>query len=171
MSARQRFVFILALWFCAIHGKTYAATRLEPLTVGYSTFSGAYLPLWIAVENQLGKKYGLEIKSVYAGRIRPQRATRHRAPPGPLAARLGAHVRHHRRQHYARRDEPTSIVLFPSRRRLGRSPHADSRSVSVRRGEPPRRWRPRRLRQKRRRRNPPRYIIHHREHGGRRERM
>ena len=38
-----------------------AAATLEPVTVGYSTFSGAYLPLWIAVEDRLGRKYGLEL--------------------------------------------------------------------------------------------------------------
>ena len=68
----RRLVFILALLIFVIPSKAYAAARLEPLTVGYSTFSGAYLPLWIAVEDQLGRKYGLDIKSVYAGRIRPQ---------------------------------------------------------------------------------------------------
>ena len=90
MRVRQRFVFILALLFCAIHGNTYAATRLEPLTVGYSTFSGAYLPLWIAVENQLGKKYGLEIKSVYAGRIRPQQLLASGEVPFVIATGTGA---------------------------------------------------------------------------------
>jgi ABC-type nitrate/sulfonate/bicarbonate transport system substrate-binding protein len=36
----------------------FAAASPEALTVGYSSFSGAYLPLWIAVEQGLGTKYG-----------------------------------------------------------------------------------------------------------------
>src|SRR5689334_24574483 len=50
----------------------FAAASPEALTVGYSSFSGAYLPLWIAVEQGLGTKYGLDLKAIYAGRIRPQ---------------------------------------------------------------------------------------------------
>jgi hypothetical protein len=44
----------------------------DSVTIGYSSFSGAYGPLWIAVEEQLGRKYGLELKTIYAGRVRPQ---------------------------------------------------------------------------------------------------
>jgi len=45
----------------------------EPLKVKviYSSFTGAYTPLWLAVEEHLGRKYGIEIESVYAGRTRP----------------------------------------------------------------------------------------------------
>src|SRR5262247_2113292 len=50
----------------------YAASLSESLTIGYSSFSGHYVPLWIAIEDQLGKKYGLDLKAVYAGRARPQ---------------------------------------------------------------------------------------------------
>ena len=49
-----------------------AASPTESLTIGYSSFSGHYVPLWIAIEDQLGKKYGLDLKAVYAGRARPQ---------------------------------------------------------------------------------------------------
>lgn len=38
----------------------------------YSSFSGHYVPLWIAIEDHLGKKYGLDLKAVYAGGARPQ---------------------------------------------------------------------------------------------------
>src|SRR5215471_19611437 len=48
------------------------AAQSESLTIGYSSFSGHYVPLWIAIEDQLGKKYGLDLKAVYAGRARPQ---------------------------------------------------------------------------------------------------
>ena len=49
-----------------------AATKLDSVTIGYSSFSGDYVPLWIAIEEQLGKKQGLDLKAIYAGRIRPQ---------------------------------------------------------------------------------------------------
>lgn len=61
--------------FCALfvsNGASLAATKLESVTIGYSSFSGDYVPLWIAIEEQLGKKYGLDLKAIYAGRIRPQ---------------------------------------------------------------------------------------------------
>jgi len=45
-----------SLWFTSLG---FAAATLEPVTVAYSTFSGAYLPLWIAIEDHVGRKYGL----------------------------------------------------------------------------------------------------------------
>jgi ABC-type nitrate/sulfonate/bicarbonate transport system substrate-binding protein len=67
-----RFVIWLfgALIVCA--SDSYAAAQLESVTVGYSSFSGDYVPLWIAVEDRIGKKYGIDLKAVYAGRARPQ---------------------------------------------------------------------------------------------------
>lgn len=50
----------------------FAAARLEPLTVGYSNITATYAPLWIAVEEHIGAKYGVELKAIYAGRVRPQ---------------------------------------------------------------------------------------------------
>jgi ABC-type nitrate/sulfonate/bicarbonate transport system substrate-binding protein len=50
----------------------FAAARLEPLTVGYSNVTATYAPLWIAVEENIGTKYGLDLKAIYAGRVRPQ---------------------------------------------------------------------------------------------------
>jgi hypothetical protein len=35
------------------------------------SFTGAYTPLWLAVDDLLGKKYGLDFEAVYAGRARP----------------------------------------------------------------------------------------------------
>jgi hypothetical protein len=49
---------------------SFAAAATDQVTVGYSSFSGAYVPLWIAVEEQLGRKYGLELKAIYVGRVR-----------------------------------------------------------------------------------------------------
>ncbi len=58
-----------ALIVCAAHSH---AAQLESVTVGYSSFSGDYVPLWIGVEDRIGKKYGIDLKAVYAGRARPQ---------------------------------------------------------------------------------------------------
>jgi NitT/TauT family transport system substrate-binding protein len=52
--------------------QVFAAARLEPLTVGYSNVTATYAPLWIAVEEHIGIKYGLDLKAIYAGRVRPQ---------------------------------------------------------------------------------------------------
>ena len=48
-------------------GRVFAAAPLEPLTVGHSNFTGTYGPLWIAVEEGVGTKYGLDLKAIYAG--------------------------------------------------------------------------------------------------------
>ena len=37
-------------------GQVFGATRLEPLTVGYSNITATYAPLWIAVEERVGVK-------------------------------------------------------------------------------------------------------------------
>ena len=34
------------------------ATQLDSVTIGFSSFSGYYGPLWLAVDEGLGKKYG-----------------------------------------------------------------------------------------------------------------
>ena len=72
----------------------FAAAPVEPLTIGYSIFSGAYLPLWIAVEDHLGRKYGLELKAIYAGRIRPQQLLASGEVPFVMASGTGALTSH-----------------------------------------------------------------------------
>jgi hypothetical protein len=47
-----------------------AASEPVRLKIIYSSFTGAYTPLWLAVEDKLGRKYGLEFEAVYAGRAR-----------------------------------------------------------------------------------------------------
>jgi NitT/TauT family transport system substrate-binding protein len=68
-------LFRFVSWLCGAiilcASASYAA-QLESVTVGYSSFSGDYVPLWIAVEDRIGKKYGIDLKAVYAGRVRPQ---------------------------------------------------------------------------------------------------
>jgi ABC-type nitrate/sulfonate/bicarbonate transport system substrate-binding protein len=72
----------------------FAAAPLEPVTIGYSTFSGAYLPLWFAVEERLGSKYGLDLKAIYAGRIRPQQLLASGEVPFVMASGTGALTSH-----------------------------------------------------------------------------
>jgi ABC-type nitrate/sulfonate/bicarbonate transport system substrate-binding protein len=72
-SNRLWLIGVLALYsWLALVCHSYAAFPSESLTIGYSSFSGHYVPLWIAIEDHLGKKYGLDLKAVYAGRARPQ---------------------------------------------------------------------------------------------------
>jgi len=61
-------VFVSALVFA---GRARAANEPVRLKIIYSSFTGAYTPLWLAVEEKLGRKYGLEFEAVYAGRARP----------------------------------------------------------------------------------------------------
>jgi hypothetical protein len=57
---------VLAWWlicgWLAVTPKVFAASQIDSVTIGYSSFAGAYGPLWIAVEEQLGRKHGLELK-------------------------------------------------------------------------------------------------------------
>ena len=72
---RYRFLFhsTLAIVFAQfLVTPVFAAARLEPLTVGYSNVTATYAPLWLAVEEHIGAKYGLDLKAIYAGRVRPQ---------------------------------------------------------------------------------------------------
>jgi len=78
----------------AVTSFCFAAAPLEPVTIGYSTFSGAYLPLWIAVEERLGRKYGLDLKAIYAGRIRPQQLLASGEVPFVMASGTGALTSH-----------------------------------------------------------------------------
>jgi ABC-type nitrate/sulfonate/bicarbonate transport system substrate-binding protein len=72
----------------------FAAAPLEPVTVGYSSFSGAYVPLWIAVEERLGRRHGLDLKAIYAGRIRPQQLLASGEVPFVIATGTGALTSH-----------------------------------------------------------------------------
>jgi ABC-type nitrate/sulfonate/bicarbonate transport system substrate-binding protein len=82
--------FVLALSNAYI----YAAPRLEPLTVGYSNFTGTYAPLWIAVEEHVGAKHGFDLKAIYAGRVRPQQLLATGEVPVVLATATGAITSH-----------------------------------------------------------------------------
>jgi ABC-type nitrate/sulfonate/bicarbonate transport system substrate-binding protein len=62
------FVLFSVVW-CAAN--LFAASEPMRLKIIYSSFTGAYTPLWLAVEEKLGRKYGLDFEAVYAGRARP----------------------------------------------------------------------------------------------------
>ena len=67
---------ILGLWLLfsalALGASAPAAVQMESLAVGYSSLAGHHTPLWIAVEDRIGRKYGIDLKAIYAGRLRPQ---------------------------------------------------------------------------------------------------
>jgi len=75
-------------------GHVFAAGRLEPLTVGYSNFTGTYGPLWIAVEERVGAKCGLDLKAIYAGRVRPQQLLATGEMPVVIASATGTMTSH-----------------------------------------------------------------------------
>ena len=62
---------LLLSWMGCVSA-AFAATQLDTVTIGFSSFSGFYGPLWLAVEDGVGKKYGVDLRAVYAGRVRPQ---------------------------------------------------------------------------------------------------
>ncbi len=64
-------VIIVFLSALVVAGSARAASEPVRLKIIYSSFTGAYTPLWLAVEEKLGRKYGLEFEAVYAGRARP----------------------------------------------------------------------------------------------------
>jgi NitT/TauT family transport system substrate-binding protein len=84
------FVAVLLLFGGAVFG----AARLEPLTVGYSNITATYAPLWIAVEEQVGVKYGLDLKAIYAGRVRPQQLLATGEVPVVIASGTGTMTSH-----------------------------------------------------------------------------
>jgi NitT/TauT family transport system substrate-binding protein len=71
-----------------------AAAQLETVTIGFSSFSGFYGPLWLAVEDRLGRKHGLDLKAVYAGRVRPQQLLASSETPLVIASGSGAVTSH-----------------------------------------------------------------------------
>ena len=64
-------VFLFCLEPLAFVSLSYAASDLQKVKIGYPAFSGAFTPLWIAVEEGLGRKYGLDLEAIYAGRTNP----------------------------------------------------------------------------------------------------
>jgi len=90
----HRVTGLIALVFQLVITSALGATKLEPLTIGYSNFTGTYAPLWIAVDENLGAKYGLDLKAIYAGRIRPQQLLATGEVPIVLATGTGTLTSH-----------------------------------------------------------------------------
>ncbi|HEY7322663.1 MAG TPA: ABC transporter substrate-binding protein [Candidatus Binatia bacterium] len=95
MAAKKRWIvnFIIVGWI-ARASVVLGAAQLETVTIGFSSFSGFYGPLWLAVEDQLGRKYGLDLKAVYAGRVRPQQLLASGEVPLVVASGSGAVTSH-----------------------------------------------------------------------------
>jgi ABC-type nitrate/sulfonate/bicarbonate transport system substrate-binding protein len=72
----------------------FAAAPLDSVTIGFSSFSGFYGPLWLAVEDGVGKKYGVDLRAVYAGRVRPQQMLASGETPFVIASGSGAMTSH-----------------------------------------------------------------------------
>jgi NitT/TauT family transport system substrate-binding protein len=65
------FGLVLAAQFLVTPSALQAASETQRLKIIYSSFTGAYAPLWIAIDEGLGRKNGLDLEAVYAGRARP----------------------------------------------------------------------------------------------------
>jgi ABC-type nitrate/sulfonate/bicarbonate transport system substrate-binding protein len=70
------------------------AAQLDSVTIGFSSFSGFYGPLWLAVDEGLGRKYRLDLRAVYAGRVRPQQLLASGETPFVIASGSGAMTSH-----------------------------------------------------------------------------
>jgi len=82
-----------AVWLLC-SSPVHAAARLEPLTVGYSNITATYAPLWLAVDEHVGIKHGLELKAIYAGRVRPQQLLATGEVPIVVASGTGTMTSH-----------------------------------------------------------------------------
>lgn len=84
---------LLLSWMGCVSA-AFAATQLDTVTIGFSSFSGFYGPLWLAVEDGVGKKYGVDLRAVYAGRVRPQQLLASGETPFVIASGSGAVTSH-----------------------------------------------------------------------------
>lgn len=84
---------LLLSWMGCVSA-AFAATQLDSVTIGFSSFSGFYGPLWLAVEDGVGKKYGVDLRAVYAGRVRPQQLLASGETPFVIASGSGAVTSH-----------------------------------------------------------------------------
>ena len=61
--------FLFCMELLAFVSRSGAASGSQKLKIAYSSLNGAYAPFWIAVEEGLGRKYGLDLEAIYAGRM------------------------------------------------------------------------------------------------------
>src|SRR5678816_4489626 len=91
---KNRFALSLLLGWISCASAAFAATQLDSVTIGFSSFSGFYGPLWLAVEEGLSKKYSVDLRAVYAGRVRPQQLLASGETPFVIASGSGAVTSH-----------------------------------------------------------------------------
>lgn len=94
MRQPEKFLTIFLSIVFLFAGDAWAAARLEPLTIGYSNITATYAPLWVAVEEHVGAKYGLDLKAIYAGRVRPQQLLATGEVPIVIASGTGTMTSH-----------------------------------------------------------------------------
>ena len=63
--------FLFCLEFLTFASLSCAASSSQKVRIAYAAFTGAYAPLWIAVEEGLGRKHSLELEAIYGGRTSP----------------------------------------------------------------------------------------------------
>ncbi|HYA28339.1 MAG TPA: hypothetical protein VEI95_05935, partial [Acidobacteriota bacterium] len=88
------FGFFLLSGVMAITLTARAASQMENLAVGYSSLAGHHTPMWIAVEERIGRKYDIDLKAIYAGRLRPQQLLASGDVPMVVATGSGALTSH-----------------------------------------------------------------------------
>src|ERR1041384_578778 len=97
LMLRLRFLlafFLLALRLILPSSAAIAGQQLENLAVGYSSLAGHHTPMWLAVEERIGRKYGIDLKAIYAGRLRPQQLLASGDVPIVIATGSGALTSH-----------------------------------------------------------------------------
>jgi len=83
---RTKFILAFSFFYgvTALPSAAISAQQIESLAVGYSSLAGHHTPMWVAVEDRIGKKYGIDLKAVYAFTRRDQeRAGNSFAPISP----------------------------------------------------------------------------------------
>jgi ABC-type nitrate/sulfonate/bicarbonate transport system substrate-binding protein len=65
-------ILFSGLLFCiellAFVSLSRAASGSQKLRITYAAITGGFAPFWIAVEERLGRKYGLDLEAIYSGR-------------------------------------------------------------------------------------------------------
>ena len=93
-SVRRIQLWLFSAVLLIIPTAARAAAALESLAVGYSSMGGHHTPMWLAVEERIGRKYGIDLKAIYAGRLRPQQLLASGDVPIVIATGSGALTSH-----------------------------------------------------------------------------
>jgi NitT/TauT family transport system substrate-binding protein len=60
-------IFLLQLWLGAVLLLSGGSVYAEDLRIAYSAINGAQAPLWVAVEENIFKRHGLDVELIYIG--------------------------------------------------------------------------------------------------------